>query len=126
MNIMYRLFSIKQLVIPLGISFACSLMSSVASADDVEIYLQEPPDPVPPNVLFVLDESGSMSSGSPSRRDRLEDAMRTLINDPDMGNVNAALLGYTTRWGNNGPLFLRAHSGNFSLIDTNRSNFLNA
>ncbi|MBV2094980.1 MAG: VWA domain-containing protein, partial [Candidatus Thiodiazotropha sp. (ex Codakia orbicularis)] len=101
-------------------------MSTLASADDVEIYLQEPPEPVPPNVLFVLDESGSMSSGRPSRRDRLEEAMRTLINDPDMGNVNAALLGYTTRWNNNGPLYLRAHSGNFSIIEDNRTTFLNA
>ncbi|MBT3048892.1 MAG: VWA domain-containing protein [Candidatus Thiodiazotropha sp. (ex Clathrolucina costata)] len=101
-------------------------MSTLASADDVEIYLQEPPEPVPPNVLFVLDESGSMSSGRPSRRDRLEEAMRTLINDPDMGNVNAALLGYTTRWNNNGPLYLRAHSGNFSIIEDNQTTFLNA
>ncbi|MET0069082.1 MAG: VWA domain-containing protein [Candidatus Thiodiazotropha sp.] len=101
-------------------------MSTLATADDIEIYLQEPPDPVPPNVLFVLDESGSMSSGRPSRRDRLEQAMRTLINDPEMGNVNAALLGYTTRWNNNGPLYLRAHSGNFSIIEDNRATFLNA
>ncbi|MEW8505207.1 MAG: VWA domain-containing protein [Candidatus Thiodiazotropha sp.] len=125
MSTMNRFFP-KQLVISLGTSFAISLMSSVASADDLEIYLQEPPDPVPPNVLFVLDESGSMSSGSPSRRDRLEQAMRTLINDPDMGNVNAALLGYTTRWGNNGTLYLRAHSGNFSIIEDNQSTFLDA
>jgi type IV pilus assembly protein PilY1 len=95
-------------------------------ADDVEIYLTEPPDPVPPNVLFVLDESGSMSSGDPSRRDRLEEAMRTLINDDEMGNVNAALLGYTTNWGENGPLWLRAHSGNFSIIEDNRTTMLNA
>ncbi|MEW8030387.1 MAG: hypothetical protein AB2748_19760 [Candidatus Thiodiazotropha endolucinida] len=126
MSTIHSLSTVNKLVIPLGILFALTLMSSIAMADDIEIYLQEPPDPVPPNVLFILDESGSMSSGSPSRRDRLEDAMRTLINDPDMGNVNAALLGYTTRWGNNGPLYLRALSGNFALIDTNRSNFLNA
>ncbi|MES9837961.1 MAG: VWA domain-containing protein [Candidatus Thiodiazotropha sp.] len=126
MNIMYRLFPVKQLVISLGTTLAISLMSTISLADDVEIYLQEPPEPVPPNVLFVLDESGSMSSGRPSRRDRLEQAMRTLINDPDMGNVNAALLGYTTRWGNNGPLYLRAHSGNFSIIEDNQTTFLNA
>ncbi|MEW8505009.1 MAG: VWA domain-containing protein, partial [Candidatus Thiodiazotropha sp.] len=123
---MYRLFPVKQLVISLGTTLAISLMSTISLADDVEIYLQEPPEPVPPNVLFVLDESGSMSSGRPSRRDRLEQAMRTLINDPDMGNVNAALLGYTTRWGNNGPLYLRAHSGNFSIIEDNQTTFLNA
>ena len=93
-------------------------------ADDVEIYLSEPPEPVPPNVLFVLDESGSMSSNNPSRRDQLVVAMRNIINDPDMGNVNAALLGYTTRWGNNGPLHLNAHTGNFKLIEDNRAEFL--
>ncbi|MEW8560957.1 MAG: hypothetical protein AB2541_02595, partial [Candidatus Thiodiazotropha sp.] len=60
MSIMYR--PVKQLVISLGTTLAVSLMSTLASADDVEIYLQEPPEPVPPNVLFVLDESGSMSS----------------------------------------------------------------
>ncbi|MEW8563928.1 MAG: hypothetical protein AB2541_17600 [Candidatus Thiodiazotropha sp.] len=126
MSIMNRPYPVKQLVISLGTTLAISLMSTLATADDIEIYLQEPPDPVPPNVLFVLDESGSMSSGRPSRRDRLEEAMRTLINDPDMGNVNAALLGYTTRWGNNGTLYLRAHSGNFSIIEDNRTMFLNA
>ncbi|MES9992267.1 MAG: hypothetical protein ABW098_09950 [Candidatus Thiodiazotropha sp.] len=126
MSTMNRLFP-KQLVISLGTSFAISMMSSVAIADDVEIYLQEPPDPVPPNVLFILDESGSMnSSPSPSRRDRLEDAMQSLFNDPDMGNVNAAMLGYTTNSGNNGPLLLRALNGNFSLIEDNLTSFTNA
>ncbi|MEW8625520.1 MAG: VWA domain-containing protein [Candidatus Thiodiazotropha sp.] len=95
-----------------------------ATADDVEIYLQEPPDPVPPNVLFVLDESGSMATND--RRGSLVEAMTTLINDPDMGNVNAALMGYTTRWGNNGNLFLRAHSGDFSLIEDNRASLQTA
>ncbi|MCU7857429.1 MAG: VWA domain-containing protein, partial [Candidatus Thiodiazotropha sp. (ex Lucinoma borealis)] len=95
-----------------------------AFADDIEIYLQEPPDPVPPNVLFVLDESGSMATND--RRGSLVTAMQTLINDPDMGTVNAALLGYTTRWGNDGPLFLRAHNGNFSLIEDNRPSLLAA
>ncbi|MFI0375768.1 MAG: VWA domain-containing protein, partial [Candidatus Thiodiazotropha sp.] len=110
----------------LGLLLGAASASLSVLADDIEIYLHEPSDPVPPNVLFVLDESGSMSSGSPSRRDRLEDAMRILINDSDMENVIAAMLGYTTNTGNNGPLFLRALSGNFALIETNRSNFLNA
>ncbi|MES9968642.1 MAG: hypothetical protein ABW092_01325 [Candidatus Thiodiazotropha sp.] len=127
MSTMYRFFPLKKLVIPLGLTCAFSLMGSIANADDVEIYLQEPPDPVPPNVLFILDESGSMSSGSPtSRRDRLEDAMQSLFNDPDMGNVNAAMLGYTTNSGNNGPLLLRALNGNFSLIEDNLNSFTNA
>ncbi|MCG8017940.1 MAG: VWA domain-containing protein [Candidatus Thiodiazotropha sp. 'RUGA'] len=100
-----------------------SLSAQMSVADDIEIYLQEPPDPVPPNVLFVLDESGSMSSGSPSRRDQLVDAMTAVVNNPDLANTNAALLGYTTRWGNNGPLYMRAHSGEFKLFDGNESSF---
>ncbi|MEJ2610519.1 MAG: PilC/PilY family type IV pilus protein [Candidatus Thiodiazotropha sp.] len=104
----------------IGITYAHSLL-----ADDVAIYLTEPPDPVPPNVLFVLDESGSMSSNSPSRRDQLVSAMKDIVNDPDMGNVNAALLGYTTNTGNNGPLYLNARTGNFKIIEDNRSAFLN-
>lgn len=110
----------------LGLLLSATLTSSSVLADDVEIYLQEPLDPVPPNVLFVLDESGSMSSGSPSRRDRLETAMRSLINNADMGNVNAAMLGYTTNTGNNGPLMLRALNENFSIIEDNRASFISA
>jgi type IV pilus assembly protein PilY1 len=127
MKIMSRLVSIKQLAIPLSISVACSLMGSIALADDLEIYLQEPPDPVPPNVLFILDESGSMDSWPPpSRRNRLVTAMQTLFNDPEMQNVNAAMMGYTTNWGDNGTLWLRALNGNFSIIEDNLSSFTNA
>ncbi|MEL0586206.1 MAG: hypothetical protein AAES65_15155 [Candidatus Thiodiazotropha sp. (ex. Lucinoma kazani)] len=122
----FRSYRLSHRAILFGLLLGATSASLSVFADDIEIYLHEPPDPVPPNVLFVLDESGSMSSGSPSRRDRLEDAMRILINDPDMENVNAAMLGYTTNTGDNGPLFLRALSGNFALIETNRSNFLNA
>ncbi|MCG7951239.1 MAG: VWA domain-containing protein [Candidatus Thiodiazotropha endolucinida] len=122
----FRSYRLSHRATLLGLLLGATSASLSVLADDIEIYLHEPTDPVPPNVLFVLDESGSMSSGSPSRRDRLEDAMRTLINDSDMENVNAAMLGYTTDTGNNGPLFLRALSGNFALIGTNRSNFLNA
>jgi type IV pilus assembly protein PilY1 len=100
-----------------------ALSAPVSHADDIEIYLQEPPDPVPPNVLFVLDESGSMSNGSPSRRNQLVDAMTAVVNDSDLANTNAALLGYTTRWGNNGQLYFRAHSGEFKLFEGNTASF---
>ncbi|MCU7865596.1 MAG: VWA domain-containing protein [Candidatus Thiodiazotropha sp. (ex Lucinoma borealis)] len=124
MKILTDIVTNNRFAISLGLLLSITSASFYVSADDVEIYLQEPPDPVPPNVLFVLDESGSMNTNN--RRDNLVTAMETLINDPDMGNVNAALLGYTTRWGNDGPLYLRAHSGDFSIIDDNRSSFLTA
>lgn len=101
-----------------------ALSSSVTLGDDIEIYLQEPVDPPAPNVLFVLDESGSMSSGWPSsRRNQLVAAMHDIIDDPDFANINAALLGYTTNWGNDGPLDLRAMSGDFKLFDGNEASF---
>ncbi|MCU7848481.1 MAG: PQQ-binding-like beta-propeller repeat protein [Candidatus Thiodiazotropha sp. (ex Lucinoma kastoroae)] len=108
--------------------------SPIALSDDIEVYLQEPPIPAPPNILFVLDESGSMStevgSTGESRRDQLVDAMQTLVNDPDMANVNAALLGYTTEndswqccWTYTGDQRMIAHTGDFKLIGPNSVNF---
>ncbi len=38
------------------------ISSSTIQADDIEVYLQPPSDPVYPNILFVLDESGSMGT----------------------------------------------------------------
>ncbi|MCU7932683.1 MAG: VWA domain-containing protein [Candidatus Thiodiazotropha sp. (ex Codakia rugifera)] len=124
MNITTHSTYTNKLAISLGLLIGLVSTNFPAFADDIEIYLQEPPDPVPPNVLFVLDESGSMATND--RRGSLVTAMQTLINDPDMGNVNAALLGYTTQWGNDGPLFLRAHNGDFSLIEDNRPSLLAA
>ncbi|MES9860787.1 MAG: hypothetical protein ABW157_04070 [Candidatus Thiodiazotropha sp. LLP2] len=115
---------LTRLLPTLGGLLIYALSAPVSLADDIEIYLQEPPDPVPPNVLFVLDESGSMSSGWPdSRRNQLVEAMHDIINDNELGNTNAALLGYTTNTGNNGPLDLRALSGDFKLFDGNRASF---
>ncbi|MGD9170247.1 MAG: VWA domain-containing protein, partial [Candidatus Thiodiazotropha sp.] len=102
--------------------------SPIALSDDIEVYLQEPPDPVPPNILFVLDESGSMQwgernwsyPGSPyRRRDLLVNALKDVFNDDSMANVNAALLGYSTRG-------TFAHSGAFKVISegTNQSSFI--
>ena len=73
-----------------------SIAAISAQADDVEVYVTSPPDPVPPNVLFILDESGSMGWGNPSRMDQLKNAMITVLSDPDNDNINAGILAYTT------------------------------
>jgi len=125
-------------------SFLLTLMvaSTAAQADDVSVYLTPPPDPIPPNVLFLLDESYSMSTTaaqecewvyswgrwrevctSSTRMDQLKDAMTTLLDDPNMGNVNAGILGYTTEplsAGNNGPYRIRVIS-DFQKIEDNRA-----
>ncbi|MEJ2427263.1 MAG: hypothetical protein P8101_23110 [Candidatus Thiodiazotropha sp.] len=95
-------------------TYGCAVL-----ADDVEIYLYEPPDPVPPNVLFVLDESGSMGTwdarnlagDTVSRRDALVEAMTNIFDQSSMQSVNAALMGYTTTGGENTSLRFVAHTG---------------
>jgi type IV pilus assembly protein PilY1 len=99
-------------------------------ADDIEVYLQPPVDPVPPNILFVLDESGSMSDpvgeGGGSRRDALVNALRELVESDLLDNVNAALLGYTTRsFDLHQGLRLDPLTGDFTVVGDDRSEFLN-
>ena len=100
-------------------SISCLMFVSAAvQADDVEIYLTPPPTPVSPNLLFILDESGSMSTNN--RIGSLRSAMTEILNDTDNDNINAGIMAYTTNTGDNGPLSLRAIS-DFGLIGDNRS-----
>lgn len=104
---------------------------SYSSADDIEVYLQPPVEPVPPNILFLLDESGSM--GDPvdqnnvtagSRRDALVSALRRIVDHELLDNVNAALLGYTTSgFGDDVTTRLEAHTGDFTVVGDERSTF---
>ncbi len=125
----------KHISLPKKASAIALLISATygcaALADDVEIYLYEPPDPVPPNVLFVLDESGSMSTRDArdindnrvSRRDALVQAMHDIFDVESMQSVNAALMGYTTVSGENTALRFVAHTGNFQLVEDNPALF---
>jgi type IV pilus assembly protein PilY1 len=92
-------------------------------ADDVSLYLTGL-NPPAPNVLFVLDESSSMQNGQPSRRDQLISAMRSIIRDSSMTNVNAALLGYTTTSFHSNSLSLNARTGDFKIIGDNSATFI--
>ncbi|MCP3667918.1 MAG: VWA domain-containing protein [Gammaproteobacteria bacterium] len=67
--------------------------ASALQADDVEVYLTVPSNPPAPNVMFVVDESGSMSG--PKRND-LVAAMKAFINDPKMSAINMAIRGYSS------------------------------
>ncbi len=110
MNIKRTFGNCHKSTLSLGMVMGLAVGASAVQADDIEIYLQEPPDPVPPNVLFILDESGSMDSGSPSRMSRLKSAMATILNDSDMGNVITGIMGYTTNTGENRDLQLLVRS----------------
>ncbi|MCP4275819.1 MAG: hypothetical protein GY779_05640 [Gammaproteobacteria bacterium] len=89
--------------------------TSALQADDLEVYLKEPSEPLPPNVLFMLDESGSMGwgenedNGFTDRMTRLKTAMHAILDDiivstsgtsPDMSkDIRAGFAAYTTRPG---------------------------
>lgn len=77
------------------ISFAMSGMAGLsAHADDTEIFFGgSTNESVNPNVLFILDTSGSMSDkdgGTTSRLDRMKSAFRSLMGG--LNNVNVGLM----------------------------------
>ena len=73
---------------------------NVALADDAEIFVSRPGDVgARPNILFILDTSGSMSTrdggaGTPSRIEIVRDAAINLVNSLD--NVNIGLMRYSS------------------------------
>ncbi|MES9992272.1 MAG: hypothetical protein ABW098_09975 [Candidatus Thiodiazotropha sp.] len=106
------------------ITFSAGLM-----ADDIEVYLQPPPDQVPPNILFLLDESGSMDGEvvrGITRRDALVNALNRILNAGTLDNVNAALLGYSTLTDTGESVRLVAHTGDFTLVGDERASFRSA
>ncbi|MGD8914447.1 MAG: PilC/PilY family type IV pilus protein [Candidatus Thiodiazotropha sp.] len=124
----------KHFLPALALALPLFFSSPIALPDDIEVYLQEP-KAVPSNILFVMDESASMEFGSVndqppkagelSRRDQLVAALTTIFNDPAMGNINAALLGYHIKMVDGKKAFdIVAHSGNFKFIKDNRAAFL--
>ena len=79
-----------------------ALMSS-ALADDTEVYVNPSNNPIPPNIMFVLDLSGSMnlkpdgtnpSSGEQSRLDILKQAITDVLNS-NLPDVNVGLSTFT-------------------------------
>src|SRR5262249_49885540 len=70
-----------------------------ALADDTEIYVSQPGTGVKPNVLFILDTSGSMSSTVPGSggMTRLEIVRDVAINlATSLKGVNLGLMRYST------------------------------
>ncbi|MES9989953.1 MAG: hypothetical protein ABW077_18800 [Candidatus Thiodiazotropha endolucinida] len=98
-------------------------------ADDIEVYLQPPPEPVPPNILFLLDESGSMDNlvePGITRRDTLVNALHRIVDGGLLNNVNATLLGYTTMSEDPTETRLVAHTGDFTIVGDDSSHFRSA
>ncbi len=77
------------LLILLGFSFALQ-------ADDIEIYLSPPVTPVPPNILFVIDESDTMQDGQLRKVMSALSADDGILGDDANLNINAALMSFNS------------------------------
>ena len=82
-----------------GISFLLtSMISATAMGDDLEIYLGTANEQVTydPNVLFIMDTSGSMTNkdgGSESRMLRVQNALKETLQN--VTNINAGLMRFS-------------------------------
>jgi len=105
MKISHRLFKQKSIHLAVSAALSIAIGSSAVLADDIEAYRVEDIDPVGPNILFILDESGSMNwfegtsnsvvnTNSGQRGYQLKEAMCAIIAAEKTDNVNAGILGY--------------------------------
>ena len=71
---------------------------STASAEDIDIFTDEIP-PSKPNILFLLDQSGSMrlpiTGTTQSRADALKEAFNTLMSDPGLVDIDIGLMAFS-------------------------------
>jgi type IV pilus assembly protein PilY1 len=84
--------------IVIWLATSLTLCSLVSSADDLEIYLGTAGSEVTynPNVLFIMDTSGSMGSkdgGDESRMLRVQNALKETLNS--VTNINAGLMRFS-------------------------------
>jgi len=87
----------------------CALASALTStlilhgglsyADDTEIFFggSTIDSGIQPNVLFILDDSGSMNENSPTRMTQLKSAFNTIISSA--GNINVGVMSLNTTSG---------------------------
>ena len=73
-------------------------------AEDTEIFADEIP-PAKPNILFLLDQSGSMgiqvTGTTQTRADALSMAFNTVMSDPELVDIDVGLIGFSS--GNSTP-----------------------
>jgi len=88
----------KLKTLSLGAMFTALVLGPVSHADDTEIFFGQSKDAfnTNPNILFILDTSGSMGSwdnAGMSRMDRMKIAMRVLLQESSSYNVG--LMGFS-------------------------------
>ncbi|WP_158278933.1 PilC/PilY family type IV pilus protein [Leucothrix arctica] len=73
-------------------------VSLTASAEDTEIFSNEAP-PTPPNLLLILDNSGSMTTivdgSTDTRMEALGSAVETFVGNTDIENINIGLMAFS-------------------------------
>ena len=79
-----------------------ALLAGLAGADDTEIYFGrvDPNSDVKPNVMFILDTSGSMTGKDgtgETRLDRMKDAVKALLEQAE--GMNAGLMQFNGSYG---------------------------
>lgn len=79
-------------------TFLVSILTSVVYAEDIEIFSGELP-PSEPNILFLLDQSGSMNSAignaGETRLTSLQAAFNAVVSDPDISGLKVGLMGFS-------------------------------
>lgn len=93
-------------------SAALAATSGASLADDTEVFFG---GDNPPNLLLVLDASGSMrqrDGGTQSRLERMKDAIEIVLDN--LTGVNVGLMQFTTSFGNGGGVQLRQPIGNIA------------
>ncbi|MFK7852755.1 MAG: PilC/PilY family type IV pilus protein [Granulosicoccus sp.] len=95
-NLTSKPLSTKVFALASGLLISVASLYSTAYADDTEVFFGQvdPNTNVHPNVLFVLDTSGSMNSGdggySGTRLERMKSALNTILDNST--NVNVGLM----------------------------------
>ncbi|WP_299074109.1 PilC/PilY family type IV pilus protein [uncultured Paraglaciecola sp.] len=85
-------------ILAIGLATSLTIFSQLVSADDTEIYLGNAGNEVTfnPNVLFIMDTSGSMGGkdgGTQSRMLRVQNALKETLNS--VTNINAGLMRFS-------------------------------
>ena len=80
------------------ITFLVIVSMGSVLAEDIEIFSGEIP-PSEPNILFLLDQSGSMNdpvgTAGETRLTSLQSAFNAVISDPDIVGLNVGLMGFS-------------------------------
>ena len=93
----------KRFVFISFLTFALTLASSSAYPDDTEIYFTDTTNRVSPNLLLILDTSGSMGAiatgDTRTRLEVLKDTLNIILAPGNLENVNLGLMRFTNTRG---------------------------